>query len=227
MTVALTSWSFSRYSIYRQCPALAKYKFIDRIKEPGSPAMERGDRIHKAAESYIKGERDDLAPELQTFAAELAGLREQAADGTVRAEESWAFRSDWSVTTYDDWNGCWLRIKTDCTRVLGTHADIFDWKSGKFRQERHEEYLAQLDLYALGAFKIIPGLESVRPYLVYTDQDLVFSEHTYHAPEVPTLQTEWGLRVRAMMADTQFPPVPGNHCRWCHFRRSNGGPCKY
>lgn len=51
----LTSWSFSRWSVYDQCPAKAKYKFIDKLKEPDALPLQRGSIIHKQAECFIKG----------------------------------------------------------------------------------------------------------------------------------------------------------------------------
>lgn len=48
-------WSFSRYSVYKQCPAKARYKFIDKLPEPAAKPLDRGSLIHKQAENYIKG----------------------------------------------------------------------------------------------------------------------------------------------------------------------------
>ena len=43
-------WSYSRLTTWEQCPLKAKLKYIDGLKEPGSPAMDRGTAIHKDAE---------------------------------------------------------------------------------------------------------------------------------------------------------------------------------
>jgi RecB family exonuclease len=63
----ITSWSFTRYNTYSQCPAKAKFKFIDKLKEPDSPQMQRGTDIHKLAENYVKGEIVRLPKELVLF----------------------------------------------------------------------------------------------------------------------------------------------------------------
>ena len=31
----------------------------------------------------------------------------------------------------------------------------------------------------------------------------------------------------ALLTDTLFAPRPGPYCRWCHFRKENGGPCTF
>ena len=59
----ITSWSFSRYSDYQQCPAKAKYKHVLRMKEPPNDAMARGTAIHTMAEDYIKGKLNPLQVE--------------------------------------------------------------------------------------------------------------------------------------------------------------------
>jgi hypothetical protein len=148
----ITSWSFSRYSDYKQCPAKAKYKHIDRIKEPPNPAMARGAAIHTLAEEYIKGKGRTLPPELKLFEAEFKALRKQfkkSINGMV-VEDNWSFTSNWEETAWDDWIHCWVRIKLDCAHHEGDDILIVtDWKTGKFREEMNEDYVEQLELYAL------------------------------------------------------------------------------
>ena len=43
----INQWSYSRLSCYEKCPKQAEFKFIKKIKEPGSPAMDRGKDMHK------------------------------------------------------------------------------------------------------------------------------------------------------------------------------------
>jgi hypothetical protein len=41
------------------------------------------------------------------------------------------------------------------------------------------------------------------------------------------LADDWEDKTRPMLNDTIFAPKPGNACRWCHWKKSNGGPCKF
>jgi hypothetical protein len=43
----ITQWSYSRLKVFESCPKKAEYAFIQRIKEPGNKAMDRGKDIHK------------------------------------------------------------------------------------------------------------------------------------------------------------------------------------
>lgn len=234
----VTSWSFSRYSTYKQCPLKLKLSAIDRIREPGNEAMARGDAIHKLAEKYIKGEGRTMPPELKLFGDEIKKLRAQykkKINGMV-VEDNWSFTKDWDETQWDDWINCWLRIKLDCAH----HEDdetlvITDWKTGKFRAEMNEEYVEQLELYALAALLLHEHIQQVKPRLAYLDLGITYPETDepliFTRADIPKLKKLWEKRTKAMLSDTQFAPRPNDKCRWCFYRASNkavgGGQCKY
>lgn len=229
-----TSWSFSRWSDYELCPAKARYKHLDKLPEPASPALERGRAIHALAEDYIKGKLAKLPAELVRFKDDfgyLKGRYERKKGGVMAVEDTWAFTKDWGQTAWDDWARCWVRIKLDCA-----HEDrkgvlvVTDWKTGKFRGDSNEAYMRQLGLYALGAFLWYPHVTHVVPRLVYLDQGLVYHSEenvTYSRGEVKALKEAWGERVGPMLADTAFAPRPNWSCKFCHYRKDNGGPCKF
>lgn len=234
----ITSWSFSRYSTYRQCPLKLKLNAIDRIKEPGNQAMERGAGIHTLAEKYIRGEIRALPPELKLFKDEFKKLRARykaEPDGMV-VEDNWSFTKDWEETEWNNWALCWVRIKLDCAH----HEDeqtmvITDWKTGKFRPEMNADYVEQLELYALAALILHPHIERVLPRLVYLDLGKTYPETpdelAFTRADLPKLKKTWAQRTKAMLNDKQFAPKPNDKCRWCFYRSSNkaagGGQCKY
>jgi len=234
----ITSWSFSRYNTYKQCPLKLKLSAIDRIREPGNEAMQRGDAIHKLAEKYIKGEGRTMPLELKLFADEMKKLRAQykkKINGMV-VEDNWSFTKDWDETQWDDWIHCWLRIKLDCAH----HEDdetliITDWKTGKFRAEMNEEYVEQLELYALAALLLHEHIQQVKPRLAYLDLGITYPEADkpliFTRADIPKLKKLWEKRTKAMLSDKQFAPRPNDKCRWCFYRASNkaagGGQCKY
>ena len=227
----ITAWSFSRYSTYAQCPRKARYLYIDKLKEPGSPAMERGNEIHKLAERYIKGQVARLPPVLALFRASFSALRKAFKDDrtSIAVEETWAFRRDWTRTTWDDWNGCWLRVKLDVAHVIEGNVVIIDHKTGKFSPSYNlQQYMEQLDLYALASLIVYPS-HSVTPFLRFLDHEIVYPEEpiTYVPADLPRLKKEWERRTKPMLRDRTFAPKPNSLCRFCHFRKDNGGPCVY
>ena len=70
----LTSWSYSVYSSYVKCALSVCFDKVlcIRIEEPPNPHFEKGDRVHKSAESHIKG--TGKAP---TVIPELVGVKDR------------------------------------------------------------------------------------------------------------------------------------------------------
>ena len=229
----LTSWSFSRYSDYKQCPARFKYKHLEKRPEPKAEALQRGADIHDAISAYLKGESKTVPKEAASYAVELKALRTlylKPKDQTVVVEDDWAFTSRWGETQWNNWAECWVRIKLDAAHTEGTSVMIVrDWKTGKLRDELVDDYLEQLELYALAALLKYIFIVEVRPELCYVDLGVTYPETplSYTRADIPRLIKLWEKRVAPMFKDKKFAPRPNSKCRWCHFRRENGGPCQY
>lgn len=226
----ITSWSFSRWNTYEQCPRLARYKFIDKLKEPGSKAMDRGTELHSLCEKYLKtGGR--IPADIQPIANVLKDFKKRGA----LAEADFTFKQDWSPTRWDDWNGAWCRIKADVTIAPVIDGDgvaeIHDFKTGgqkKLENNDFEEYYTQLELYGLAGLLTFPAAQLVKASLVFIDFGrVVEAPETLKRGDEKKLMKKWEVRTKRMLNDTTFKPKPGNACRWCHFRKSNGGPCEF
>ena len=217
-TKRFTAWSYSRLSTYRDCPFKAKCKFLDKLKEPEGPALAHGSEIHKLAEGFLKGEIKRLPTELKTLGKEFKDLKKLE----VGTEEQWAFRQDWKTC---DWFAvdCWLRIIVDAYAKTDVHTlVIVDHKTGRIYPEKQD----QLNLYGLGGLLMYPEVNTVKTAFWYIDHNTV-KEETVTRDQLPDIKKHWNKEVKAMMLDTTFAPRPNDKCRWCHFRKSNGGPCKF
>lgn len=219
----IPAWSFSRLNDYRKCPQFARYKHVDKIREPGNAAMARGGEIHKLAEKFASAAKRAKVPaELELFKEEFRDLQGRK----VMVEEQWAFREDWSVTGWFD-KDCWARMVTDAAffdydrEVLV----IIDHKTGKL----NEGHLEQLDLYALGGFAQYEEIEKIEVQLWYLDQGVIWPEvpKVYMRSELPSLKKQWEKKVKPMMADRRFSPKPGKSCSWCFFSKAKNGPCQF
>lgn len=233
MTKKITSWSWTRYADYRQCPAMTKYKHIDRLKEPKGPALERGAMIHDLASGFIKGTIKALPPELKNFAAEFRKLKAmfKKKNHGMTVEDDWAFTKDWQRTLWNDWSGCVVRIKLDCAHPVGKKLIVTDWKTGKYRDEDVVMYQEQLELYALAALILHPKIEVVHPRLVYLDAERYFpgsmDDLLFEQKDVVKLKKLWAERTQPMLNDTVFAKRATDKCRWCWFgqsKKSMGGP---
>lgn len=146
-------------------------------------------------------------------------------------EENWGFKKDWSVTDYFDWTGCWLRVKVDVGwgATLGTICHLRDNKTGKYSEYDVEKYLEQLRLYAAAGAARFPHVTEFHVQLWFTDLGIAHPEKpmVITRAEALKLQKKFTKQVQPMFSDTRFDPKPNSGCRWCHFRRSNNGPCKF
>lgn len=221
------AWSWSRLGDWEECPLKARLKHLDKIKEPGGPALERGSTIHKEAEGYVRGRLPDLPPSLDRFFEEFAALR---ARKDVETERQLAVNAKWEPC---EWFGAdaWLRVVIDCTYAGATDSEsgrnVIDYKTGKVRPSNDD----QLDLYNLVEISYYPLVKRVDSHLWYLDQGEVSSRSLLRA-EAAALRKRWERRVKPMLADQKFDPKPADGCCWCFYGMAGtakGGPgtCKY
>lgn len=233
MAGQITAWSYSRYACYTECPAKAKFKFVAKLPEPGSTAMDRGSAMHALMEELTTGKMSGKPEELtkvDSFREEfktsvLPKIKKDASvakKGRPLAEQEWAFTTLWEPTGWFARNA-WCRIKTDLVFHNKKQLIIVDHKTGK----RREEHRDQLSLYALGGFIMFPEVEHISTQVWYLDQGAPWTQDEYERAELPDIKNAWLDKTKPMLTDTQFAPRPGNYCRWCHFRKGNGGPCQY
>lgn len=223
MTSPVKAWSYSRLSQWETCPAQFKYKHIDKLKEEQSPAMARGDKIHKAAAAWLTAAPESLAPpiELAKFARLFGQLRAIPAEDRF-VEQQWGFNAKWRPT---GWFGAdtWLRVVLDAGVVYpdGT-ADVIDHKTGK----KYGSNQDQMQLFALATFCRFPHVSEVMTRLWYLDSgDEEVAE--FKQEDRSTMVADWEKRVAPLFADTVFAPRPNEKCRWCSFAKSKNGPCKF
>ena len=214
------AWSFSRLKTWLQCPAKLKYSAIDKLPEPVSEAMLYGKIIHKSAEDFLLGKLKQLPAELGKFAEDYQALRNCGPD--LYVEHPLTFREDLTLTT---WFGkdAWLRVRYDA--FVNNHdgsAVLLDWKTGRKRKED----IAQCELFAIAAFLAYPELTEVQSELWYlASGELTTAQHKRE--DLERLKAKWFGDAGRMLTDTEFLPTPNGLCSWCHFRKSNGGPCKF
>jgi hypothetical protein len=209
-----TAWSFSRLTDYEDCPRRAKFKHLDKYAEPGGPALERGSKIHKDCEAFVRGRLVELPPSLARFPEEFAELRKIAKD--VAVEQQLAVDADWRPC---DWFGpqAWLRVVVDAShRSAETEVStivMVDYKTGKIYPDKVD----QLDLYGLVGLAYHPDIKRVDGAFWYLDQGEIINRSLLRGAEETRCRKVWAKRVKPMLADSTFAPTPGDGCRWCFF----------
>jgi CRISPR/Cas system-associated exonuclease Cas4 (RecB family) len=224
--IGIQALSHSRMKTHEQCPRKAKYKFIDKLKEPSNEAMERGSTIHKELENWMielldKGESDVPIPSTGAYAAVQARVKELVEEGySISPESQVAFTREWEPC---DWfaPNTWMRVVYDFVAVGPDHVVVADYKTGKVYDD-HEE---QAKLYAMGCFHE-HDVSSVEVVFYYLDQSSM-QVYNYTRDDIYLLNVGILERANRVNMDRLFPTNPSYKCRWCHFRKENGGPCAH
>ena len=235
MTGLLKSWSYSTLKKYQRCPRSVKFAKIDKLPEPGGPALDRGNAIHAEAELFVKEKQARLPESLVLFKKQFFKLIKNGDE--VHTEDEWAFREDWSIT---DWKtkDVWVRLKLDAFYVRVVKGKkilyIIDYKTGKV----YDDHYGQLSFYAMFAMlrPEFADVDAVVAQLWYLDiGPEATREEMFVREELEDMQAWWLKQSYPMLHDTVFAPRPGWYCqptksgKWpgCAFSKCNGGPCEY
>jgi hypothetical protein len=221
MTKFKDAWGWSKLDTYRACPQKFKFQFIDKIKDTGSAAMDRGSKIHADIESYLNG-WGAFPESADQFRAALEELKTK----DFKAEAAWGFDDQWGLLP--DWFGktTWFRSKLDARYLLesGAHLTCIDFKTGKYRAPSPD----QIELYALAGFAAYPDVRVVDTEFWFIDTGEVLSRTYTRDADFERLKAKYAIEVsQGMYADEAFTPTPSNSCRWCQHSKTKGGKCQF
>lgn len=230
--IKLHTWSYSRLTVFEQCPQRAKLQYIDRIPEPPRPlppgktehANDRGTRVHEAAELYVKG-GVELLPELSKFEPEFKRLRDMYAAGQVSLEGEWALDNQWLPIGWND-PRAWLRLKLDAmVRLTPEHGVVIDYKTGRLKGNE-VKHMEQGQLYQLATFLRYPDIQKVDVEFWYTDLDEM-TRVTYTREQGLRFLAAYERRGKAITDCLDFAPNPNSFsCKWCPYKPTGTGHCK-
>ena len=218
----IKQWSYSRLSCFEKCPKQAEFKFIKKIKEPGSAAMDRGKDIHKLCEDFIRGSIEEIPAQLQDFEDAFVILKDLYLYGHVICESDWAIDQNWQKTGWFE-EDTWGRAKVDAfvyEEGISKEARVIDFKTGRYdgNQETHRE---QCELYGAIALSRYPELESITTEMWYLDHGKI-DRYIYTPESIKVKQERLNLRAIAMTSAEEFPANPSKFkCKWCYFGKQN------
>lgn len=217
MSEKLTSWSYSRYSLWKQCPYKAKMAYIEKYKEPSSPALENGIKVHSELESFLKTPSMEVPLSGTKLSAYLTMLRDQKPHSELEV----AFNKEWQPVEWFAKNA-WTRIKIDALVKNEKSLRVIDFKTGAIR----DTYTDQLELYALTGLLMFPSAEEVSTELAFVDHGKVIEGTMWNRTELEELRSHWVARVEPMLEDTTFEATPNTYCYNCPHSKKKGGSCK-
>lgn len=222
---AVKAWSYSRYALYELCPLKFKLKHIDRIPEPGSDAMERGNAVHKELADYlVSGAGAGTLPVIVKSREQQAIYREMRAipDENKVVEQQWGFTAKWRPT---GWFGgdTWFRSILDYGVMYDDNTfEAVDHKTGK-RYGSNDEQVETQALAVMCKFQPVTHVTTRLIYLDGGEEEIA----EFEARLRPLLAAKWEKKVQPMFTDTIFAPRPNEKCRFCHYAKSKAGLCRF
>ena len=210
------SFSNSSIKLYEQCPYKYKLQRIDGFQEPTGPAAERGKMIHAELETALLAL--PVYSEVTEYWEPL--INELKAMG-AQPEVELGFTHDWEPCAFTA-GEVWLRGVLDVLSLNNNIAYVADWKTGKER-----DYEDQVKLYAVMVMAAYPEIEEVKLEILYVDLKKKVSYGTIKRIDFEGLRDWITSRILKIEADDIYAPKPSFNCKWCHFRKDNGGPCRW
>lgn len=202
--------SHSLLNDYENCPRKANERYIKKsLPYVETPAMAWGNVVHKACESRLTSGKP-LPPDV----AHLEGIcKALETIGKVQGELQVAVNNIWQPCAFkaDD---VWFRGKIDVPVIVAPDkAFIFDWKTGKKREDP-----AELEIHAALWQTREPELREIKAFYIWEQECALGKLH----------EIDWGaisrtrVRLNSQMAHIKkavetdyFPPRENPLCGWC------------
>jgi hypothetical protein len=207
-------YSYTSISMWHKCPAKFDFRYNKKLKEPTGPAATRGTDIHGRIEAFLKGEAE-MPPQVE-FGTHLIN------DMKVRnfmSEVQFTVDREWQLAPYEKG---WITSYVDSYLLDDQSIEMGEWKTGKV-YDNHEE---QRNIYLTLSLSCTPVADKAVISTIYLDQGVKTDLHMARN-DLQTHQDHWAKKIEPIEVDTFFSPRPGQHCKWCGFAKSKGGPCAH
>ena len=211
-------YSYSKISLYKQCPKKFDFKYIQKLKEPirDKTPLLKGTCVHSMLESYPDNSDNSLVPEYSyIFDNFLESKYKPLLDLDHTSEEGIGINENMEPTKYKD--GKLFRGYIDYYAFIDTKAMIVcDYKTGKYKEPIFQDF-NQVMFYALYMFFKYPEVEKIKGMYLYVehskDNSIIF-ERKY----LEEYKKELLSSVKSIEEDTEFVEKPQKLCDWCGYK---------
>ena len=218
-------YSYSKLSTHISCPRKFKYAYIDKApkSETDKTALLKGGAIHSIIESHPEKSSHKLAPKYQDIANNFinSNLGQKYLSVQKVAEASFGLDKDFRPVGYSDKNAI-IRGYIDHVCVLDNVLNIGDWKTGRLREERFQDY-NQLKIYGVYFFQRYPTLDTIRISYVYVEheeaENPMLLERKYLEHYIKIIKDY----ILAVETDDCFDKNKTKLCDWCEYKEHCDG----
>lgn len=221
-------YSYSKLSVYEQCPFRYKLEYIDKIPQPDCDrtALIKGSKIHsilEKIEDFVyspKGEYHDIVKNFMN--SELG--KDILSKPSIREHE---IKLDENFLANDS-------LKRDETRFVGyidrinlskgsdAEVELIDYKTGKYKDPIYQDY-AQLIYYGIYIFDKYKDIEKLKLRFVYVEHSL---ENTLML-ERKTINIHLNKlksKIQKIETDSVFKKCVTKLCDWCPYKDNHCNP---
>lgn len=238
MALATTHVSYTQLAEYEACPAMYKFKRIDKIPATTGPAAVKGSIVHSTIAKYIdhlqrqnlqsditvigdfldqelnekgSGLTDDDRAEIREIIDRFAGSYIFDPDRILAVETKFAHGLP-DGTTFVGFIDMLEAAEDDPDVVV-----INDWKTDMvIRSQADVNRDLQLQTYAWAASLIFEDATEFRCRLRFVRYGFD-RQVTYHRDDIPAIEERLLERIQQIKADNRYNPKPGAACAWCPY----------
>jgi CRISPR/Cas system-associated exonuclease Cas4 (RecB family) len=212
------SYSYSAIKLYEQCPLKYKLTRIDHLVEPSGDAANRGKTIHAEIEAILKGGLNLLSDDIKHLEEKLSNWIKV----NGQSELPVGINDKWEPVDFNAEDVMFRGIIDLFIKEESGRATVLDFKTGK-----HRDYSDQVSVYSTVILSTMPDVDTVENVIEFIDLAKTDKYKPVTRSDLPRLQLQLKGRITAIEKDKIYAPNPSVLCKWCHFRKSNGGPCKW
>jgi hypothetical protein len=210
----VTAWSYSRVNTFKQCPKKYYHLNVKKdVKDTGSTATRYGNKVHKAAEKYIR-DNIPLAKEYKFMQSTLDAFN------NIKGEKHCELRlgvakddGNFAATKFGA-SDVWYRGIADLVILNDEKAFIVDYKTSKNANYADTK---QLDLLAGAVFINYPQVKKIKSALSFViSNEFVTKEHTSDLYKSYIGVFDEALeRIEVAANEGVWNPVDGPLCAFC------------
>jgi RecB family exonuclease len=228
--------SASSLQNYETCPLRYKLRYVWRLPEDASAALQFGSAIHLALKAYFDGVRADRPLDEQSvidcFLDEFGKARiddevqrdlytKQGRDQLTRFLHSPLAHPDNPVLETErsfkvEIGGARVKGRFDrVDRIANGEIAVIDFKTGKAKTQDDADESLQLSVYALAAQKEFGSSASSLVFINLQNGTAIESRRT---PKQLLAAEEEVRTIAARIAAGEFEPRPSGACAWCSYQ---------
>lgn len=211
--------SFSSLNNYKNCPRQFKYTKLDKIPEGprDMTALLKGGAVHDILEKFPETSNHKLAKKYFHIAENFIKSELGMKYIFTKSSREYAFGLDeqFKELSFFDKSAI-FRGKIDHICIIDNVLHVIDWKTGKYREEKWQDY-DQLLFYSVFLFEKY-NVDKIRISFVYV-------EHNIENPLVllrenlDSYKTQLKGSIQTLLEDKEFKKNPTKLCNWCPFQK--------